>query len=149
MMRAIHNLEQKIRPGFHGRVGHRYDRRSLRLLNALRFRTIECRAERHVEFFKACQLIQTESQIEVESHITALARILHQAIGQAPVIHAPGSRVYSFDEKWLLQIFEQYLQEDFESVLFLIQRRVVSYKQSSFAALMSRMVRANTDHHNS
>lgn len=122
-----------------------YTAENLALLNRLRFHAIECRAEKRVEFFEACALIQADPASAVDEHIAALIRILDQAIGHKPTIHAPGCKTLSFDEKWLLQIFQQSCVEDLDSVLFLIRRRVISYKQRAFGALVMGLLQSSQE----
>lgn len=118
------------------------DVQSMALLNQLRFQSIACRAERHLGFYEACQLIQADRSLAVEGLIDALVRILGEAIDKTPVIHAPGCGELSFDEKWLMQMFERAAADDIDSVIFLVKRRVNRYKQRSFMMLVTSLSKA-------
>lgn len=140
-MYSSESLAQTNLPCF-PELAYSYDPRALALLNRLRFQAISCRAAKHLSFEEACQLIQSDTNLEVENHISALVRILDQALERRTVVHAPRSATLSFDEKWLLQIFEQALRKDHSSLLFLTRSRVSRYKQRSFASLCLRLVAA-------
>lgn len=123
-----------------------YDARALSLLNQVRFQAVSCRAAKFLAFEEACRLIQVDSQIAFDQHLSAFVRVLGQAIGRPAVIHAPGTASLSFDEKWLLQIFEQALIDDRAGFRFLVRSRVSRYKQTSFASLALRLVAALERH---
>lgn len=126
-----------------------YDPKALSLLNQLRFQAVSCRAAKHLSFDEACRQIHSNVTIEVEERLAALIRIIDQAIDGRAVIHAPRCASLSFDEKWLLQIFEQVIQEDQDSVNFLVRSRVSRYKQRSFISLCILVVQAHVQNINS
>lgn len=111
------------------------------LLNHLRFTALACRVKPRTDLFEACALLQTTRDLTVQSYAEALTRCLHQAIGQPPRFHAPGTPEMTWDEAWLVSLTHALAIGDEHSTAFLIRSRVARDHQRLIRFLVSQIAR--------
>ena len=93
-------------------------------LNRLRWVTRRCRASARLDLFHACAVLSTDRDVADTAHAEVLMKGLSQALGKMPVFFRPGVQDISFDEAWLLRIFDAMSRDDDPSLLFLLRSRV-------------------------
>ena len=107
------------------------------IVNRLRFHAKTCRAKAHVDFFRACSLLDPTSKHSEDAHCQMLLRVMGQAIESEPVFFRPGEEKLSFDERWLVATLSAWQRQDHDSFEFLIRCRVSWAKRRIFGALIS------------
>lgn len=107
------------------------------VLNKLRCQAVTSRAKARIEFFSACAVIDPKATTSAADRLTLLLRLLDQVLPGGAVVHRPGERKLSFDERWLLSVIDADRRGDRDSLAFLISRRVEPAKRRLFALLVS------------
>ncbi|MEM6637110.1 MAG: hypothetical protein AAF667_14610 [Pseudomonadota bacterium] len=105
-------------------------------LNYLRITALNCRSAARADLFRACAMLETDTGVAKSAHAELLMRCLPQVIGKMPKILRPGEQEISFDEAWLLRLFEACRNDDGASFAFLIRTRVVRHAQRKIGFLM-------------
>ncbi|MEM6618239.1 MAG: hypothetical protein AAF631_02940 [Pseudomonadota bacterium] len=103
------------------------------VLNRLRFHAVTCRAAARLDIFEACRTIDPAAS---EAHMVALVRVLGQALDGRPIFYKPGTTEFSFDERWLMAVFDASCRNDRASLSFLVCRRIRKPKRRAFLSLM-------------
>lgn len=100
-------------------------------LDLLRREAARLRVAPHLELGHACSQLTLDPERAPLVFARALLRTLGQALGQRPVFLREGSVCSSFDEDWLMRVIDRMEAQDFDSVAFLIGRRVpLAYRRS-------------------
>ncbi len=66
----------------------------------------------------------------------ALVLCLGEVIGRRPVLRAPGSRMASFDEVWLVKCYGAQARQDVDSLALLVGSRVAAANRRFFLDLL-------------
>ena len=88
-----------------------------------------------LRYFKACQLISLDIDLLSSEMLEIFIRSLPEAFGRQIVIHKPGTKQLSWDEKWLLSIIEVVSRADYDSVHFLIRSAVKRKHRREFLTI--------------
>ena len=114
------------------------------LINRLRFHATECRSAARLDIFEACKLLDPQKPPKEAEQLNIFVRTLGQATCNSTVWYKPGCDVYSFDEKWIMAVFEVYLNDDFISYNFLIRSRISMEKRKIFSLMVTNIVQILT-----
>ena len=109
-------------------------------IDSLRANIGDGRGGAGIDPVETCELLELDRYAATRTYLTALAMSLTEAIGDAPQMNAPGSARYTFDEAWLLRLFERCQAKDAESMAFLISSRVPHRYRNSIAFLVNGLV---------
>tara|TARA_Y100000287_G_scaffold51252_1_gene40080 strand:- start:680 stop:997 length:318 start_codon:yes stop_codon:yes gene_type:complete len=96
---------------------------------------MEVRAYPRLDILKACQLISLDIDLLSSEMLEIFIRSLPEAFGRQVVIHNPGTKQLSWDEKWLLSIIEAVSRADYDSVHFLIRSAVKQKHRREFLTI--------------
>ena len=96
---------------------------------------MEVRAYPRLDILKACQLISLDIDLLSSEMLEIFIRSLPEAFGRQIVIHNPGTKQLSWDEKWLLSIIEAVSRADYDSVHFLIRSAVKQKHRREFLTI--------------
>lgn len=89
-----------------------------------------CRAKARIEVFQTCALLLNAPKQGAQDYADALLRVLSTALPAGPVIHSVTTPDRSFDERWLLSLFDAILRQDHASASFLLRSRLpVHYRR--------------------
>ena len=105
------------------------------LLERARACAMEVRAYPRLDILKACQLISLDIDLLSSEMLEIFIRSLPAAFGRQVVIHNPGTKQLSWDEKWLLSIIEAVSRADYDSVHFLIRSAVKQKHRREFLTI--------------
>lgn len=81
-------------------------------------------ANRRVDLFEACAMIDHCTSQVAAASAEALMRTLPQTLGRCPRIFRPGTAELSFDEAWLTAALQAARSDDTASLQFLVNRRI-------------------------
>lgn len=109
-------------------------------IDSLRANIGDGRARTGIDPVETCELLELDRYAATRTYLTALAMSLTEAIGDEPMMNAPGCTRYTFDEAWLLRLFERCQARDAESMAFLISSRVPHRYRNSIAFLVNGLV---------
>lgn len=110
-------------------------------LNALRMRSLECRASARLDLFQASRAERLKCEKTFDQVARDLVRVLGQALGKHVKFLRPGSESRSFDEHWLLRTLESQRLGDMDSYQFLLVSRVSPAKRSSLDRLLKMVAK--------
>ncbi|MEM8554150.1 MAG: hypothetical protein AAGF71_04910 [Pseudomonadota bacterium] len=82
------------------------------------------RVEPQLDMHRACLQIGAKPCDTDGVCVQSLLRTLSQAIGRRAIFHATDAQQISFDEAWLLRLWERMAADDTDSVGFLLSSRV-------------------------
>lgn len=114
---------------------------SVDFLARLRLLALRCRASARADLHEACTALYAGRDATAEAHAEALVRTLPQVLSHIPRFHRPGVEEVSFDEAWLLRLFEAASAPDPDSFEFLMRSRVPPMARRSLGFLVSRAAR--------
>ncbi|MEM8959229.1 MAG: hypothetical protein AAGC86_15625 [Pseudomonadota bacterium] len=109
-------------------------------IDSLRANIGDGRARAGIDPVETCELLELDRYAATRTYLTALAMSLTEAIGDEPMMNAPGCVRFTFDEAWLLRLFERCQAQDAESMAFLISSRVPHRYRNSIAFLVNGLV---------
>ena len=109
------------------------------LLERARACALEVRAYPRLDILKACQLISLDIDLLSSEMLEIFIRSLPEAFGRQIVIHHPGTKQLSWDEKWLLSMIEAVSRADYDSVQFLICSAVKQKHRSEFLIIAHQL----------
>lgn len=99
------------------------DKATLEFLDRLRRGALDCRAKPKADLFKACALLSLDRNSDLAEFMNVLILSLSQNLGVAPVFFRPETKEISFDEAWLIRLFQSSANGDDDSFSFLIRSR--------------------------
>ena len=105
------------------------------LLERARTCAMEVRAYPRLDILKACQLLSLDIDLLSSEMLEIFIRSLPEAFGRQVVIHNPGTKQLSWDEKWLLSMIEAVSRADYDSVHFLIRSAVKQKHRREFLTI--------------
>ena len=105
------------------------------LLERARACAMEVRAYPRLDILKACQLISLDIDLLSSEMLEIFIRSLPEAFGRQVVIHNPGTKQLSWDEKWLLSMIKAVSRADYDSVHFLIRSAVKQKHRREFLTI--------------
>ena len=120
-----------------GQIDMAQDRDGDALLSLVRICALECRAMARGAV-PACLAIDPEAELVDVAML--LARGLPAMMLRRPVFWRPGTPGRSFDEAWFLSLAAAMVDEDHDSVRFLLERRVQAHARRAVKILMTALL---------
>lgn len=112
---------------------------SVELLNECRLAAMACRSLGRASLFEACAMLSSNRATARAAYLETLVRCLPQATGRALRLHRPGASELTFDEAWLMQMFDSLSRHDTSSFEFLLRSRVDRAARRNLVFLLSRI----------
>lgn len=107
----------------------------------LRVTMRKCRAKPRVEVFETCALLLHGPDQGAQAYADALLRVLSGALPVGPVIHDVSAAERSFDESWLVALFDAMRREDTASATFLLRSRLPLHLRRPIGWLAAELMR--------
>lgn len=112
---------------------------STELLNECRLTAMACRSLGRASLFEACAMLSSNRATARTAYLETLVRCLPQATGRALRLHRPGASELTFDEAWLMQLFDSLSRQDRSSFEFLLRSRVDRFARRNLVFLLCRI----------
>lgn len=109
------------------------------LLNECRMTAMSCRTLGRANLFEACAMLSGDRATARTAYLETLIRCLPQATGRTPRFHRPGAGELTFDEAWLMRLFDSLSREDGASFDFLLRSRVDRFARRNLVFLLCRI----------
>lgn len=104
-------------------------------LLVLRMTALRCGAGRRTALWPACSMLSVDGPAQPMAE--TLVAVLEEALGRPAVFYTPRDTGRSFDELWLLRLFERWRAGDLASVELLIRSRLRPQHQRLFRLLVA------------
>ena len=97
------------------------------------------RAKPKIDLIRACDLLKSQDEAALSAHIETLIRGLPSLLGCSAKFSDPGCDELTFDEAWLIRIFQSYISSDEASTKFLLSSRLNRRVHRHFLYLVEKI----------